>query len=41
VFGDAINLTDAPWRRYIGAEANLIEREHYGAQLRGGVQVHF
>lgn len=42
VFGDAINMTDAPWRRYLGANpAYLIEREHYGAQLRGGVQVHF
>lgn len=41
VFGDAINLTDAPWRRYIGSKPYLVEREHYGAQLRGGVQVHF
>jgi hypothetical protein len=37
-----VNLTDAPWRRYMGANRNwLIEREHYGTQLRGGVQVHF
>ncbi|HWU03434.1 MAG TPA: TonB-dependent receptor, partial [Novosphingobium sp.] len=42
VFGDAVNMTDAPWRRYLGASRNyLIEREQYGAQLRGGVQVHF
>lgn len=41
VFGDAINLTDAPWRRYIGASNQLVEREHYGAQLRTGVQLHF
>jgi TonB-dependent receptor len=41
VFGDAINLTDAPWRRYIGDKDLLIEREHYGTQLRGGVQLHF
>lgn len=42
VFGDAVNLTDAPWRRYMGANRNwLIEREHYGTQLRAGVQVHF
>jgi outer membrane receptor protein involved in Fe transport len=40
VFGDATNLTDAPWRRYIGSKP-IVEREHYGAQLRGGVQVHF
>lgn len=41
VFGDAINLTDAPWRRYIGSKPYLVEREHYGMQLRGGVQIHF
>jgi outer membrane receptor protein involved in Fe transport len=31
VFGDATNLTDAPWRRYIGSKPYLVEREHYGA----------
>jgi TonB-dependent receptor len=41
VFGDAINLTDAPWRRYIGSRNLLVERERYGTQLRGGVQIHF
>lgn len=41
LFGDAINLTDAPWRRYIGSKNQLVEREHYGTQLRGGVQIHF
>ena len=41
LFGDAINLTDAPWRRYIGTRAQLVERERYGTQLRGGVQIHF
>lgn len=41
VFGDASNLTDAPWRRYLGSTPFLIEREHYGASYRGGVQVHF
>ncbi|EGD58724.1 TonB-dependent receptor [Novosphingobium nitrogenifigens DSM 19370] len=42
VFGDAVNLTDAPWRRYLGAGTSyLIERERYGPSLRGGVQVHF
>lgn len=42
VFGDAVNLTDAPWRRYLGANpAYLIERERYGTLVRGGVQVHF
>ncbi|GHD00637.1 TonB-dependent receptor [Novosphingobium pokkalii] len=41
VFGDATNLTDAPWRRYEGIKSQLIEREHYGSMVRGGVQVHF
>jgi TonB-dependent receptor len=41
VFGDAINLTDAPWRRYIGSKPLLVERERYGRQFRAGVQVHF
>lgn len=41
LFGDAINLTDAPWRRYIGTKNLLVERERYGTQLRGGVQIHF
>lgn len=41
VFGDATNLTDAPWRRYQGVKSQLIEREHYGAMVRGGLQVHF
>lgn len=41
IFGDASNLTDAPWRRYIGVTSNLVEREHYGPLFRGGVQAHF
>ena len=41
VFADAINLTNAPWRRYIGNKASLVEREQYGKQMRAGVQVHF
>ncbi|MGN7997753.1 TonB-dependent receptor [Sphingomonas sp. 22176] len=41
LFGDATNLTDAPWRRYIGTRTQLVERERYGTQLRGGVQIHF
>jgi TonB-dependent receptor len=41
LFGDATNLTDAPWRRYVGTKDQLIEREHYGSMLRGGVQIHF
>lgn len=41
IFADATNLTDAPWRRYIGVTSQLAEREHYGTSVRGGVQVHF
>lgn len=41
VFGDGTNLTDAPWRRYIGTPGQLVERERYSFMLRGGVQVHF
>ena len=41
IFGDGTNLTDAPWRRYIGSPNQLVERERYSFMLRGGVQVHF
>lgn len=41
LFGDAVNLTNAPWRRYVGTKPFLVEREQYGALLRGGVQLHF
>jgi TonB-dependent receptor len=41
VFGDASNLTDAPWRRFVGSTPFLVEREHYGPLFRGGVQLHF
>jgi TonB-dependent receptor len=41
VFADGTNLTDAPWRRYIGSKQFLVERERYDYALRGGVQLHF
>lgn len=41
IFADGTNLTDAPWRRYIGTPNQLVERERYSFLLRGGVQVHF
>lgn len=41
VFADATNLTDAPWRRFIGTRNQLIERERYDYSLRGGIQLHF
>lgn len=40
-FGQALNLTDAPQRRYIGAKNQLIERERYDYSFRWGVQLHF
>lgn len=40
-FGQALNLTDAPWRRYIGEKDRLIERERYDYSFRWGVQLHF
>ena len=40
-FGQALNLTDAPWRRYIGAKNQLVERERYGYSFRWGAQLHF
>ena len=41
VFTEASNLTDAPWRRYVGVKAQLAERERYGWSLRGGVQIKY
>ena len=41
VFADATNVTDAPWRRFIGTRQFLVERERYDYSLRGGVQLHF
>lgn len=40
-FGQALNLTDAPWRRYIGSKPQLVERERYGVSFRWGAQMHF
>ncbi|WP_203310985.1 TonB-dependent receptor [Sphingomonas beigongshangi] len=40
-FGQALNLTDAPWRRFIGTKPQLVERERYGHSFRWGVQLHF
>ena len=40
-FGQATNLTDAPWRRYIGTRNQLIERERYDYTVRWGAQLHF
>jgi TonB-dependent receptor len=40
-FANATNLTDAPWRRYIGTKAQLVERERYDLSVRWGAQLHF
>ena len=40
-FGQALNLTDAPWRRYIGSKDRLVERERYDYSFRWGAQLHF
>ena len=41
IYVDAANLTDSPWRHYQGSKTFLVEREHYGATYRIGVQLHF
>ena len=41
VFFEGFNLNDAPWRRFIGTDDQLVERERYGAQLRAGVQFRY
>lgn len=38
IFLEGANLTDAPWRRYIGMSSQVYENEHYGWSLNGGVQ---
>ncbi len=40
-FASATNLTDAPWRRYIGTKTLLVERERYDMSVRWGAQLHF
>ena len=40
-FGQALNVTDEPWQRYIGSKNQLIERERYNYSFRWGVQLHY
>lgn len=40
-FAQALNLTDEPWRRYIGVKNQLVERERYDYSFRWGAQLHF
>ncbi|MEI9928552.1 MAG: hypothetical protein WDN44_13710 [Sphingomonas sp.] len=41
VFVEASNLTDTPWRRYIGNKHQLAEQEHYSFTVRTGLQLAF
>jgi TonB-dependent receptor len=41
IYFDAANLTDSPWRHYVGSKEFLAERERYGSTYRIGVQLHF
>ena len=40
-FANATNLTDAPWRRFVGQKNQLVERERYDYTVRWGAQLHF
>jgi TonB-dependent receptor len=41
IFAEASNLTDTPWRRYIGTANHLVEQEHYSYTIRTGLQLAF
>lgn len=41
VYVEGSNLNDAPWRRFIGSDNFLVERERYGRLIKAGVQVKF
>jgi TonB-dependent receptor len=41
LFVEANNLTDTPWRRYIGSSDHVYENERYGWSMRGGLQFKF
>jgi TonB-dependent receptor len=41
VFLEGANLTDAPWRRYIGVKQQMAEIEHYGWSAKVGLQLKF
>lgn len=41
ILGATPRTGDAPWRRYIGAKDQLVERERYDYSFRWGVQLHF
>jgi TonB-dependent receptor len=41
VYVEGTNLTDTPWRRFIGVKSQLVERERYDASYRVGLQLKF
>lgn len=41
LFAEGSNLSDSPWRRWVGKPSQMIENERYGAAYRGGVQLAF
>lgn len=41
VYVEGTNLTDTPWRRFIGTKSQLVERERYDRTYRTGVQLKF
>ena len=41
LFVEGTNLTDAPWRRYIGNDRQLVENERYSYTARAGLQLAF
>ena len=41
IYVEGTNLTDTPWRRFIGVRSQLVERERYDASYRVGLQLKF
>jgi TonB-dependent receptor len=41
IYVEGTNLTDAPWRRFMGVKSQLLERERYDTSYRVGLQVKF
>ncbi len=41
VFVEGTNLSDSPWRRWVGNPRQLVENERYGALYRAGLQFAF
>lgn len=41
IFVEGSNLTDSPWRRWVGNPHQMVENERYGPMYRAGVQLAF